>query len=246
MTASWIERIWSGGLIADIGRGRVTHAVPFNVYGQNTAAGAVDDQVLWETGMPQTLTVPNGIRLSLVSTLAGGTQRIKLHYLDGDLLYRTETVQLAGTTPVLTAATDIRAINMMYSLDGPVVGTISATSGGTTYALIGAGTTAFNTSMVRVPANRRLLITSLYAGASSGSAAASVVVKFEGAFINGDSFADEGYFHPMGAIAVQDSAVTMAGFGVMVVPPGEWIGLTFSTDKAAQVVGGMFGALEPV
>ena len=195
--------------------------------------------------MPAVFIVPNSIQLSLVSTSTSDTGTIKIRYLDGDLIERNEAIVLNGTTPVLTNATDIRAINNAYYVDGAgVIGNVIGTSGGATYLSITAGSIQFNTTMQRVPAGKRLMINALYAGAISGSAAARCMIKLETSFINGDSFADEGILHPVAAIGVQDSSSTLGGFGPFPIPAGEWVGLTSSCDKAADITGGFFGYME--
>lgn len=244
-TSGWPERLWRNNNTADIARGNVPGSQPYTAFGNKTTDGAEDSIVITENGMPSTFIVPGGIQLSIVSTSASDTGRIKLRYLDGDLVESYETVQLAGTTPVLTVATDIRAINNAYYIDGAgVVGTVTGTSGGVTHMVIPAGSIQFNTTMQRVPAGKRLMINALYAGAISGSAAARCLIKLETTFINGDSFADSGILHPVAAIGVQDNSTTLGGFGPFPIPAGEWIGLTSSCDKGADITGGYFGWLE--
>jgi hypothetical protein len=70
------------------------------------------------------------------------------------------------------------------------------------------------------------------------------VLKLETSFINGDSFANLGFLHPIAAIALQDSSSTLGGFGPFPIPAGEWVGFTASCDKAADVVAGLFGWIE--
>lgn len=241
-TQSWHERLWRANNVADIARGSVPGAKLAAMFGERVTAGPATDEVLWETGMPGTLTVPDSIQLSVVSS-AADTRRLKLVYLDADLIERVETVTLTGTTPVLTTATDIRFINNLYSLDGGAATTVTATNGGTTYARLNAGDVQFNQALYRVPAGRRLMLTSLYAGATSGTSAAKVTIKAETSFFNGDRFADDGILHPVGAVGLQDSAVTLP-FGPFPVPAGEIVALTFKCDKAADVVGGFFGWTE--
>lgn len=241
-TQSWHERLWRTNNLADIARGEVPGSKPFSAFGENVTSGPVTDQVLWETGMPTTLTVPDSIQLSFVSS-AADTRRLKLVYLDGDLVERDETITLTGTTPVLTTATDIRFVNRLYSLDGAAATNVTATSGGVTYARLNSGGVQFDQAMYRVPAGRRLMVNSLYAGAASGSSASRVVVKAEVSFFNGDSFGEQGILHPVGGIALQDSAVTLP-FGPFPIPAGEIAALTFTCDKAADVVGGFFGWTE--
>jgi hypothetical protein len=196
--------------------------------------------------MPNFLTVPDSIQLTAVSTSALDVGELVIKYLDGDLLARNEVLALDGLNPVTTAATDIRAINNIYSKYGPVKGTITFTSGGVTYAIMSIGDIQFHTSLVRVPADKRLMIDTMYAGAASGSSDSRVVVSLVTSFINGDSFAEDGWFHPLAAIAIQDSSQTMSGFGPFPVPPGEWVGFRAKWDKAVDITAGFFGWLEDV
>lgn len=242
---SWDERQWRNMYAADVARGLVAGATPYYTHGEVVTSGAATEAVIWETGMPNSLTVPDSIQLTIVSSSASDTGQVKIRYLDGDLIERTETVTLNGTSSVTTTATDIRAINNAYSLNGDVVGTITFSSGGTTYARIPAGSVQFNTSLQRIPAGKRLMITSIYGGSASGSSAARVIIKLQTTQINGDSFAEDGILHPVGAVAAQDSSVTLPNFGPFPIRAGEWVGLTATTDKAADITAGLFGWLEP-
>jgi hypothetical protein len=71
------------------------------------------------------------------------------------------------------------------------------------------------------------------------------VIKLETTQINGDSFAEDGILHPVGAICCQDNSATLAGFGPFPISAGEWIGFTATTDKAADITAGLFGWIEP-
>jgi hypothetical protein len=243
--SGWPERVWRNNNEADIARGNVPGSYPYSAFGERVTSGSADGHVLWETGMPNKLTVPNSIQLSVVSTSAADTGKIRIRYLDGNLFEGVETLQLDGTTPVMTAATDIRAINNVYYLDGAsVTGNVTGTNGGVTYFRINAGEIQFNTTMQRVPAGKRLMINALYGGATSGSSASRVQIKLETSFINGDSFANQGFLHPLAAIGVQDSSATLGGFGPFPIPAGEWVGFTVWSDKAADITGGYFGWME--
>lgn len=242
-TSGWPERLWRTNNVADIARGNVPGSQPYSTFGQTNVSGGVET-VVWETGMPITLTVPDSVQMTIASTSASDTGNIVIKYLDGDLIAREERLTLTGTTPLLTQATDIRAINNIYSLNGPLVGSVDFANAGTRYAYIPAGDTQYNTSLHRVPSNKRLMIDSIYGGAASGSSAARVIIKLETSFINGDSFAEDGYLHPLGAIALQDSSTTMAGFGPFPIPGGEWVGFTALSNKDATLTAGLFGWLE--
>jgi hypothetical protein len=243
-TQSWHKRLWRTNNTADIARGKVPGARPFAAFGENITTGSVAKGIVWGTGMPTTLTVPNAIQLNFASS-GTDTRRLKLVYLDDSLNERVETITLNGTTAVPTVATDIRFVNNLYSLDGGAARTVTAVNGGVTYAQLNSGEVQFNQAVYRVPAGRRLMLTSLYGGATSGSSASRVVIKVEISFFNGDSFGAQGILHPVGGIAIQDNATTLS-FGPFPIPAGEIVALTFKCDKAADVVGGFFGWTENI
>lgn len=231
-------------LVTEIARGHIPGAITYYTFGEMNVTSGVETFV-WEDGMPSTFTVPDNIQLTAVSTSALDTQRVRIRYLDGNLNPQVETITLNGNSPVLTTATDIRAIDTIYTIDGPFNGSVNFTSGGVRYAYIsGAGMVQYNTTVRRVPAGKRLMISSLYAGAISGTAAAKVTLKLETTFINGDSFAEDGIFTPLGAFAVQDNTQSFSSFGVLAIPEGEWIAFTALSDKDAKVSAGFFGWLE--
>jgi hypothetical protein len=243
--SGWPERLWRSNNEVDVARGNVPGAYPYNTFGERVTTGTVSGVIVRETGMPNTLTVPDGIRLTLVSTSASDTGTLHIRYLDGDLLERTEDVVLTGTTAVNTVANDIRAINNAYYIDGAgTLGVVTGVSGGVKYLHIPIGDIQYNTSMQRVPKGKRMMITGVYAGATSGSAAARAILKLETSFINGDSFAELGILHPVMALALQDNSQSLAGFGALPIKAGEWFGFTASTDKSATVVGGILGWME--
>ena len=242
-TSGWPERLWRTNNDADIARGNVPGSTPFSTFGEKVVTGS-GTSIVWQTGMPNTLTAPDNNQLTIVSTSALDTGEIVIKYLDGNLIERYETVTLNGTTSVTTNATDIRAINNAYSKYGPVNGTITFVSGGVTYGRMTAGDIQFHTSMIRVPASKRLMLTGLYAGAASGSSDSRVVVSLVTSFINGDSFADDGWLHPLAAVGIQDSSATFPNFGPFPIPAGEWVGFKASWDKATTITAGFFGYME--
>lgn len=243
-TQSWHERLWRTNNAADIARGAVPGAKPFAAFGEKITSGAVTYSPIWDTGMPNALTVPNAVRMSVVANGAD-VRRLRLIYLDGALEQREEIITLNGTTPVLTVATDIRFVNNLYSLNGAAATEVVLSQGGVTYARLNAGEVQFKQAVYRVPAGQRLMLTALYAGAVSGTSASKVTVRVEVSFFNGDSFGAQGLLHPVGGLGVQDDAVTLP-FGPFPVPPGEIVALTFKCDKAADVLGGFFGWTENI
>lgn len=242
-TSGWNERAWRNMNAYDVARGIVPNAAPYSVFGERDVVANMSSFVR-ETGTPASFTVPNSIQLTVVSTSALDTGDLCMSYLDGDLVARTEIITLNGTTPVTTVATDIRAINCVIKLDGETAGNVTLSSGGVIYAALPAGNMQYDTSVIRVPAGKRLMINAMYAGAASGSSAARVIVKMETTFAYGYSFADLGLFRPIGGISLQDNTTTMNNFGPFPIPAGEWVGFTALSDKDAKVTAGLFGWME--
>lgn len=242
--AGWPERTWRNLYSADVARGIVPGASIYIGFAETVFDGAHVEAPVWETGMPHVFTQPNGIRLTVVSSSALDTDSIRLVYLDAALVKKVETVVLNGLTPVLTVATDIHAIVTVYTVGVPTVGAVSLTSGGTLFALIPAGAYQFNSGIQRVPAGHRLMVHSLFAGSTSGSAAARVTIGVYSSLVEGESFQSVGPVFPVAKVGVQDTTVTMSGFPPLSIPSGEWIGLYASCDKAASVTAGLFGWIE--
>lgn len=243
-TSGWPERTWRNLNGPDVARGIVPGAQPYVLHGERVFAGATTESVLWETGMPLTLTVPNNVALSVTAASASDHgKRVRFAYLDSDLVSRSVTLTLSSapqTTP------QIRAVETMYSLDGSVVGAVTAAAGGTTYALIPAGSTKYDTAVRRIPAGKRLMVHSVYAGSTSGSSAARVNVKLVASFFNGDSFAEQGYLLTYAAVGIQDGTTTLGMPYPVAMPAGEWVGFVATCDKGADITAGLFGWLEDV
>lgn len=254
----WSQRIWR--LMFDqqieVMRGRVDGSYPVVVDGHLIASGAVTDVLVFEgsTIKDPSVAPSTGLQMSIVSTSAqdgvGGTgvRTISVHYLDAGLIERTETVTLNGTTPVLTAATDIRWVGEIHLLNfgsgKAFAGDIAVTNAGTRYKFISAGGRTTRSSAYRVPAGKRLIVHTLFAGSTSGSSAARVTVDVVASFLGGDSFADSGLLITQGSIGLQDGTVVLADGALYAVPAGEIIALRVTTDKAATISGGFYGWIE--
>lgn len=91
-------------------------------------------------GMPDFLT--SSKQLTLVSTSASDTGQVYLECRIAGFAFYTETVQLQGTTPVLTSANILR-VNRAYYIgsdtDTPTVGEVTVKYNTTTLATIAAG-----------------------------------------------------------------------------------------------------------
>lgn len=243
-TSGWPERQWRNSYGPDVARGLVPGASVFVDFGEVLTAGPVDEIPIRETGMPSVFTVPNSVGLNVVSVIGDVGKRVKLVYLDGSLVRRTETIVLNGAAGVNTVAADIRAIITAYSLDGALSGAVTFSNSGVVHALIPSGGMKYDSTLQRVPAGKRLMIHSLYGGSTSGTSAARVNIELVTSFINGDSFQEQGYLFPYAAVGLQDNSITMSDFSPFPVPAGEWVGFLATCDKAAEITAGFFGWLE--
>jgi len=226
----------------DVARGYVPGARPYVQYGERVFSGAASEVPLWETGMPTTFVPPNNAELTISAASASDYGKsVRLMYQDQTLTERSQVVTLAATPPVVTG---VYAVDTMYSLNGNVVGAVTATHDGVTHALIPAGSIKFDTAIRRVPGGKRLMISAMYAGSTSGTSAARVSVELVASFFNGDSFAAQAYLITYAAVALQDSTVTLSLPSPLAIPAGEWFGFVASCDKGADVSAGLFGWLE--
>lgn len=240
---------------ADISRGLVNGSEPFGGYGERTTAGAVTNGVIWPDGA---YNVPPaaGVQMSFVSTSAqdgvGGTgiRTLHVHYLDANLDPQVADITLNGLTPVLSVVTNIRFIQCMhletYGSDKAAAGTITATNGGTVYSQINTGDVRCSSSARMVPRGMRCMVQAFAGGSASGAAAASTVVRIAATYIDGHNYTQDAVFIPYGSAAAQDGSSTLGVSVPLAFPEGVIVGMIFSTDKAATVVGTWFGWLEKV
>lgn len=238
-----------------VARGLVSGAQPIGSYGERTTAGAETNRIIWPNGV---FTLPDaaGVQMSIVSTSANdaaagtGIQTIEIHYLDEDLIEKTEIVTLNGLTPVLTTATNIRFINCMhiqtYGANAYAAGDITASNGGTTYSQISTNETRCTSSARMIPAGKRAFLAGASAGSVSGTAATSAVVRIVATELDNHQYIDPLIFIPFGSVGIQD---TSESFNFPVPLPfsaGSVIAMSATVDKAATVTGSWFGWLEDV
>ncbi len=254
----WNERLWRLMFTQqlEITRGRVEGAYPVVIDGYVTTSGsATDILVLDGSSIKDPSVAPAaGLQMSIVSTSAqdgpGGTgvRSIRFNYLDADLMPHEEEITLNGTTPVLTTATNIRWVGeihlLTYGTGKAFAGDLTVTNAGTRYKFLSAGSRTTRSSAYRVPAGKRLIVHTLYAGATSGTSAARVTVDFVASMIGNDSFADAGLLITQGTIALQDSSVILSDGALYAVPAGEIIALRATTDKGATITAGVYGWIE--
>ena len=151
-------------------RGLISGVTVLQSFGERTSMGTtVTGEDIWR-GTVTTIPTPPaaGEQMTLVSAndadngaTATGVLTLELHYLDASGAEQTETITMNGTTPVNTAATDIRFVQFMHTLtvgsNGVAEGDISiyqVGSSSTIYCLIAQGG---NQSMVTnrmVPAGK--------------------------------------------------------------------------------------------
>lgn len=245
-TIDWVN------YMLDVARGIVPGAGPFGGYGKRTTTGA-ESNILWPNG---TFSIPPaiGVQLSLASTSAEdsaagtGIRTLDIHYLDTDLNPQVETKTLNGPTPVLTTAADIRFVQCIHLLTvgsaKAAVGTISASAGGVVYAEISAGARRCTSSVRMVPRGSRLLVNALSGGSASGSAGAVTILDVATMNFDGHDFTEAGIFIPLASAALQDGSTSLVLPTPLPFNEGEVVGMQFTTDKAATIVGSWFGVLE--
>lgn len=238
-----------------IARGQVSGAKPVGSFGERTASANETNRIIWANGVFE-LPPAAGVQMSIASTsandAAAGThaREIEIHYLDADLKEQTDMITLAGLTPVLTTATNIRFINEIHVHDvganAFAEGTITASNTGIVYGQINALDTRSTSSMRMVPANKRCMVAGAVGGSVSGTAAAGVVVHLVASELIIFQHVDPLILFPYGSVAVQD---TSESFNFPVPLPfraGTVIGLSLTTDKAAIVTGSWYGWIEDV
>lgn len=240
---------------AEVSRGNVKGAYIFSSHGHLTTAGAVTDALV-QNQNGTVLHVPQSIQMELISTsgndsAAGtGVRTVVVEYLDGNLDLTIEVVTLNGLTPVSTVATDIRWVQGVYMVTagsgGAAIGDISIQSvgGAITYAQISAGERASESSFKRVPRGKKFFISSLYAGSSSGTAAASALVHLVSTQIDGLDQQETGLFYNLAGTAIQDSSATMSLPVPFPLTEGHIVGFTVTVDKTALVTVGFMGWIE--
>lgn len=237
-----------------IARGNVKGSQSFGAYGKRATAGVTPEGLLWANGdwsIPDSAGEVISIQSTSVEDSASGTgiQKLHVHYLDPDLVLRSEEVTLNGTTSVLTAA----AMRFVECSHISAVGSTKAAVGTITFTNV-AKTAIYNeldpaevrcTSSLRmVPKNKRAVIKGLTGSSISTTADASAIISIGTSYFSGHDFTDESVLIPLDSIGIQNSSETIVLPVPIVVPQGTLIGMLCSTNKAATVSGSWFGWLE--
>ena len=252
-TQSPFKLPWTESYQTAVARGDIYNAQTFGGYGELTTIGSVTGQIIWPDGV-YNLPPAAGVQMSLVSTSASdgvagtGIRSVDIHYLDDLLAPQIETVVLNGTTPVLTVATNMRFIQCMHMItfgtNKKAVGTITASNGGTTYSLVAIGQVRCTSSVRMVPAGKRLFITGLCGGSSSGTAAASAIIRLTSTSFDGHDYSTDSVFIPFASATAQDGSISLVLTTPVSFLEGTAVGMETTVDKAATIVGSWFGWLE--
>jgi hypothetical protein len=259
----WSQRIWRLMFTQqiEIARGRVEGAQPVAITGTLTTSGAVTEIMVFpgSTVKDPSVAPVGGVQMTIVSTSAQdsaagtGVRTLRFNYLDANLNPQSEIVAMNGTTPVLTTATNVRWVGdltgLTFGSEKHVVGNITVTNSGTRYKYLEAEARATRSTAFRVPAGKRLIVHSIFAGANSGSAAAKVQISFVASVIANldgsvDRFETSGLLFRQGTIELQDNTTALADGALAAFPAGVIVGFRVTADKAATASAGFYGWIE--
>lgn len=242
----------------EVSRGNVPGAQPLSAYGLLVAGGPVTNQVIWPNGIwyaPPSSGTQVAVKSSAATdiddiVLGTGIRKVRLIYLDSNLIQKTEDISLNGLTSVLSVATDIRFIQCMfginYGISKAADGNISATNiaATETYSYIAADELRCSSSTRMVPAGKRLLIKSIIGSSTSGTAASSTNIRIAVSKFEGIDFLPDNILIPLGNLGFQDNSFGITIDTPLTINQGEVVALVASSDKAATISGSWFGVLE--
>jgi len=251
--------IWDDAYAADVSRWKVAWARPFSAYWELIASAWRTNHLIWPLDESPDLVVPDaaGVQMSIVSDDAADDKdawtwirSLHIHYLDVNLDSQVEEIEMEWLTPVTTIATDMRFIQCIHIWEfwsaKSAVWNISATNAGTTYSYILAWSRRCSSSARRVPAWKRLMIKSIYAGATSGTAAARVTMRLVMTYIEWHDYTEEAITIPQAAISFQDWSEALVLDQPFPVP--EWVVVAFeaTSDKGASMTAWFVWYLEDI
>ncbi len=153
-------RVSSNNSSANIASGNVPGKSIMMALGERENVGTTaTGEDIWRGAATSTPTPADvGEQMTLVSddvqdtTLGTGVRRVRIDYIDAAGDEQTETVDLDGTTPVDTVATDIRFVNDMYTV---LVGSNGVAEGEIIIYKKGAASTIYN--MIAEGGNKSLV-----------------------------------------------------------------------------------------
>jgi hypothetical protein len=211
-------RISSMSYLYDIAEGNVPNHTPYAKLGYNGDVGATEEDIITQGGVYPWIAA-GGIALEVVSsdandTLAGtGVQKVKITYLDTDYSQQTQTLDMAGLTPVPLTDTTILRVNSIRATQvgtaGMSVGNITCRLVGgaaTVYRQIAAGFTRGRGLTYTVPLGKTLYLTSI--SVSSGFTTTGKVVRWIGRAQVDDTAPTVkiAFFQPFFEIITQDAS----------------------------------------
>jgi len=143
-------------LFHDIVKGNMWDTRPLNIFGFNRTVGTAFE-TLWDDGGNYTF-LTSAATMDIISSSASDTMQVLISGLDANYNEISETLTLNGTTSV-SGTTAFLRINSAIILAGSNVGNITISSGGQTYAFIGATLGTTQSSVYTVPAGHSLYLT---------------------------------------------------------------------------------------
>lgn len=237
----------------NIARGKAPGSSPFGSFGVRATAGEANWPV-WPNG--PVVTLPQlGAQMTIVSTSANDSaagsnvRSIEIHYLDRNLDPKEETVIMAGLTPVLTVADDIRWIQCMhlttFGATASAAGIITAKYGADTFSQINAGKVRCSSSFRMVPRGKLCYVDGAVGSSTSLTADTATQMSLVASELDDHRYHDPLILIPFAEIGLQNGTI---GFRFPPAPPfhaGTLIGGLHTTNKAGTVAVSWFGRLEP-
>jgi len=212
-------RVSSMPYLYDIAEGNVAGHTPFSKLGYNGDVGSTEEDIITQGGTYYW--IPTATALEVLSTGAGaandtltgtGVQKVKITYLDADYSQQTQTLDMAGGTPVPLTDTTILRVNSIRAVQvgtgGVAAGDIICRTvvGTNTVRQISAGFTRGRGLTYTVPLGKTLYITSI--ALSSGFTTSGKVVRWIGRAQVDDTAPTTkiNFFQPFFEIITEDSS----------------------------------------
>lgn len=238
----------------EVARGNVNGAELFHSVGEAIMGAA---KTWFDIGPLGVADIPYpgdaGLEMTITSSSANdtdagtGINSIRIHYLDANGDAQQTDITMNGTSDVVATGLNMRWIQCVHALtvgSGTVAaGNITVTNGGTTYAGISTGATRCSSSARMVPSGKKLFISSIYGGVTSGANAAGKI--FFGSNSHNGNLLTYPLFIPEAEFILQETTTTFTHNG----PPITYDELTVvkfktTTDKAATVSASWMGWIE--